>query len=58
MALGGARLAIQLVQVELVTSYVLVAEKIIHHRQQTDVIYSNGLTPRLYSFGKVSNGVF
>ena len=33
--LSGARLAIQM---ELMASYVLVAEKILHHRQQTDVI--------------------
>ena len=50
MALGGARLAIQ---VELkAASYVLVAKKILPHRQQTDVIYLNRLTPRLYKFGK------
>ena len=49
MALGGARLAIQ---VELKAFYVLVAKKILPHRQQTDVIYLNRLTSRLYKFGK------
>ena len=49
LALGGAQLAIQ---VELMASYVLVAEKILPHRQQTYVIYLNLLTLRLYKFGK------
>ena len=38
--------------VGLMASYVLVLETILLHRQQTDVIYVNLLTPRLYKFGK------